>query len=108
MRGSSCAFKKRSATTRLCNTTANLTLQQIKSLFSHWTKEKSSVPPKLSSVSDNTYEDVTKGMKMILCSIYYCKMCKYFCFNEFRCFVCISIYMLQNIGIFKLRMGSNI
>ena len=51
--------------------------QQIKSLFSCWTREKSLVPPKLSSVSDDTYEHVMEGMKIILCSIYYCKMCKY-------------------------------
>ena len=50
-----------------------VTPQQIK-LFSHWTREKSSTPPKLSSVSDDTYEDV---MKIIFCPISYCKMCKY-------------------------------
>ena len=71
-----------------------VTSQQIKSLFSHWTREKSSAPPKLSSVSDDTYNDVMECMKMILCLIYYCKMWKYFCLNEFLCFVCISIYML--------------
>ena len=54
-----------------------VTPKQIKSLFSHWTREKSSAPPKLSSVSDDTYEDVMESMKIILCSIYYCKMCKY-------------------------------
>ena len=54
-----------------------VTPQQIKSLFSRWTREESSAPPKLSSVSDDTYEDVMEGMKIILCPIYYCKMCKY-------------------------------
>ena len=54
-----------------------VTPQQIKSLFSRWTREKSSAPRKLSSVSDDTYEDVMEGIKIILCPIYYCKMCKY-------------------------------
>ena len=31
-----------------------VTLHQIKSLFSCWTREKSSAPPKLISVSDDT------------------------------------------------------
>ena len=45
--------------------------QQIKSLLSCWTRGKASAPPKLSSASDDTYEDVMEGMKIILCSIYY-------------------------------------
>ena len=96
-RRSSYAFKKRSATARLCNTTENqiliLTLDKTKIIGATKTKR----------VSDDTYEDVMEGMKMILCSIYYCKMCKCFCLNEFLCFVCIGIYMLQNIGIFMLK-----
>ena len=45
--------------------------QQIKSLLSCWTRGKASAPPKLSSASDDTYEDVMEGMKIILCSVYY-------------------------------------
>ena len=81
---------------------------QIKSLYSCWTREKASIPPKLSSVSEDTYEDVMEGVTVILCSIYYCKILKYFCLNELLYFACISIYMLQNEAIFKSRMGCKI
>ena len=85
-----------------------VTPQQINSLFSCWTREKPSAPQQLSSVSDDTYEDVVKGMKIILCSIYYCKMCKYFCLNEFLCFCMYQYLHVTNKGIFRLRMGCNI
>ena len=50
-----------------------VTPQQIKSLFSCWTRKKASAPPKIRAFKDNTHEDVMEGMKMILWSIYYCK-----------------------------------
>ena len=53
------------------------------SLFPCWTKEKASATPKPSGVSDDTYEDAMKGIITILFPIYFCKMCKYFCLNEF-------------------------
>ena len=44
-----------------------VTPQQIKSLFSSWTKEKASSPPKPTNVSDNdTSEYVMEGMEIIL------------------------------------------
>ena len=44
-----------------------VTPQQIKSLFSRWTREKASSPPKPTNVSDNdTSEDVIEGMEIIL------------------------------------------
>ena len=100
--GSSNAFKKD------LQPQVYVTPQQIKSLFLPWTRKKASAPPKLSSVSVDTYEDVMSGMKIILCSIYYCIMWKYFCLNELIYFVCISIYMLQNKGIFILKIGCKI
>ena len=44
-----------------------VTPQQIKSLFSGWTREKASSPPKLTNASDNdTSEDVMEGMEIIV------------------------------------------
>ena len=47
----------------------NVSPQQIKLLFSQWTKEKTSAPPKPSSVRDDTNEDVMECMEIILSNL---------------------------------------
>ena len=56
------------------------------SLLPCWTREKASATPKPSGVSDDTYEDAMEGIKIMLFPIYFCKMCKYVCLNQFFIF----------------------